>query len=100
MKQHLSHISKISGEIFLPGDKSISHRALIFSALAKGRSSIKNLAESDDVLATINCLKGLKVKIQKNKDVYIINGVGREGFKKPDVPLYCGNSGTITRLLS
>jgi len=100
MKQHLSHISKINGEIFLPGDKSISHRALIFSALAKGKSSIKNLAESDDVLTTIKCLKELKVKIQKDKDVYIIQGVGREGFKKSDVPLYCGNSGTTTRLLS
>ena len=77
MKKHLSHISIINGEIFLPGDKSISHRALIFSALAKGRSSIKNLAESDDVLATLNCLQGLKVTVQKNKDVYILNGVGR-----------------------
>ncbi|MCZ6703191.1 MAG: 3-phosphoshikimate 1-carboxyvinyltransferase [Ignavibacteria bacterium] len=100
MKQHLSHISKISGKIFLPGDKSISHRALILSALAKGKSSIKNLAESNDVLTTINCLKDLNVKIQKSKDVYIIQGVGREGFNKSDMPLYCGNSGTTTRLLS
>jgi 3-phosphoshikimate 1-carboxyvinyltransferase len=100
MKQHISHISKINGKIFLPGDKSISHRALIFSALAKGGSSIKNLAESDDVLTTINCLKDLKVKIQRNKDTYIIQGVGSEGFKKSDVPLYCGNSGTTARLLS
>jgi len=100
MKQSFSNISKIKGEISLPGDKSISHRALIFSALAEGRSSIKNLADSDDVRRTIECLETLNINIEREGNRFLIHGAGRNGFTKPDYPLDCGNSGTTARLLS
>ena len=100
MKHRFLNISKIDGEISLPGDKSISHRALIFSALAEGRSSISNLADSEDVKKTIECFKALSIKIEKQDNEFIINGAGKNGFTKPDKPLYCGNSGTTARLLS
>jgi 3-phosphoshikimate 1-carboxyvinyltransferase len=100
MKHRFLNISNIDGEISLPGDKSISHRALIFSALAEGRSSISNLANSEDVKRTIKCFKALSIKIEKQGNKFIIKGAGRNGFLKPDNPLYCGNSGTTARLLS
>ena len=100
MKQSFSKIPKINGELSLPGDKSISHRALIFSALAEGRSSIKNLADSEDVKSTIECLESLNINIEKEGNRLLIHGAGRNGFTKPEHPLDCGNSGTTARLLS
>jgi len=100
MKQNFSNISKVRGELSLPGDKSISHRALIFSALADGKSSINNLADSQDVNSTIECFVKLGVNIDKTDEVYRIEGAGINGFIEPDSPLYCGNSGTTSRLIS
>jgi len=100
MKQNFSNISKVLGELSLPGDKSISHRALIFSALADGKSSINNLADSQDVNTTIECFVKLGVNIDKTDEVYRIEGAGINGFIQPDSPLYCGNSGTTSRLIS
>ena len=100
MNYHFSHISKIDGELSLPGDKSISHRALIFSALADGESSITNLADSEDVKNTIACLKALNIMIERDNERCIVHGKGKKGFSKPDKPLDCGNSGTTARLLS
>jgi len=100
MKQKFSNISKVRGELSLPGDKSISHRALIFSALADGKSSINNLADSQDVNTTIECFVKLGVNIDKTDEVYRIEGAGINGFIEPDSPLYCGNSGTTSRLIS
>jgi len=100
MKQKFSNISKVRGELSLPGDKSISHRAIIFSALANGTSTIKNLADSQDVATTIKCFKKLGVKIENSNENCIIEGVGFKGFKEPVSPIYCGNSGTTSRLIS
>ena len=100
MKQKFSNISKVGGELSLPGDKSISHRAIIFSALADGESTIKNLADSQDVKSTIECFTKLGVKIENPDENYIIEGVGYKGFKDPDSHLYCRNSGTTSRLIS
>jgi len=100
MKQKFSNISKVRGELSLPGDKSISHRALIFSALADGKSTIKNLAYSQDVNTTIECFIKLGVNIDKADEVYRIEGAGFKGFKESDSPLYCRNSGTTSRLIS
>ena len=88
------------GELSLPGDKSISHRALLFSAMADGTSIIKNLSDSDDVKTTINCLKDLNVEIIENEDSIIVKGVGRERFQAKKSIIFCGNSGTTSRLLS
>ena len=100
MIQSFSKIEKVSGSLALPGDKSISHRALIFSALANGESEITNLPQSDDVKSTIRCLRQLGIQIKEEADSIKVFGKGIKGFVKPDKPLNAGNSGTTARLLS
>ena len=90
---------KLSGEIFVPGDKSISHRALILGACAVGKTTIENLLESEDVFATLNALKTLGVSIKKSKNFWEIRGNGLGSLKSPDKILNLGNSGTGVRLL-
>ena len=89
----------LSGKISVPGDKSISHRALIFSALAVGKSRITGLLEGEDVLATADALRAMGARIDKNDDVWTVHGVGVGGLMQPDTALEMGNSGTSTRLL-
>ena len=89
----------LNGEILIPGDKSISHRALILSSCAIGKSNISNLLESEDVFSTLKALKNLGVKIKKNNQNWHVygNGLGSiSGFKGE---LDLGNSGTGVRLL-
>jgi 3-phosphoshikimate 1-carboxyvinyltransferase len=100
MIQSFSQIKQVRGEVSLPGDKSISHRTLIFSAMANGQSVIKNLSDGADVRSTINCLNKLGVRFEQSKELLKVNGVGFKGFKAPDSSLDCGNSGTTARLLS
>ncbi len=90
---------KLKGSIKISGDKSISHRALIFSAMATGKSKITNLLESDDVMRTLNILKELGIKIIKNKQSWTVYGNGTNGFIEPNKVLNCGNSGTTARLM-
>ncbi|NNG26216.1 MAG: 3-phosphoshikimate 1-carboxyvinyltransferase, partial [Ignavibacteriaceae bacterium] len=100
MIQSFNKIDKVSGTLTLPGDKSISHRALIFSALADGESEITNLPKSDDIKSTINCLKQLGIQIKEEANRTKVYGRGIKGFAKPAKPLNAGNSGTTARLLS
>ncbi|MCG9635030.1 3-phosphoshikimate 1-carboxyvinyltransferase [Vibrio parahaemolyticus] len=90
-------------ELEIPGDKSISHRAVIFSSLSKSTVVIKNLLKSDDVICTINAFKAMGVKIdeidENDEKIVVVHGVGLRGLKKPDSPLYMGNSGTACRLI-
>src|SRR5258708_33363170 len=86
--------------MLMPGDKSISHRAAMFSALADGTTSIKNFSSSTDCAATISCLEALGVVIERDDKAVLINGVGVDGLREPQAPLDCGNSGTTMRLLS
>lgn len=88
------------GEIIVPGDKSISHRSIILSSISNGHSIIQNLLESDDVLRTIEAFKSMGVKINKDGDIFLVEGVGLRGLKKPKKPIDCGNSGTTARLIS
>lgn len=88
------------GEITPPGDKSISHRALILNSIADGRAKVENLSAGDDVKATIACLKSLGVDIEESGGLVTIAGVGRGGFREPADVLYAANSGTTTRLLA
>ena len=90
---------KLSGEIFIPGDKSISHRALILGSCAVGKTTIENLLESEDVLATLNALKELGVKIKKNNNLWEVFGNGLGSLQNPEKTLNLGNSGTGVRLL-
>ena len=87
----------LKGKIFFPGDKSISHRSLIFAALCNGKSKISNLSTGEDVQSTKNCLKECGIEIIKKKSYYIIKG-GK--FNHPKKYLDCGNSGTTARLLT
>ena len=91
---------RIYGEITVPGDKSISHRALMFLSLANGRSEIRGLSSSQDVQSTLKCLKNLGVEIYRTSDRIIVTGQGLHGLKEPQIILDAGNSGTTMRLLS
>jgi 3-phosphoshikimate 1-carboxyvinyltransferase len=100
MKHIISKKSfRLAGIAKVPGDKSISHRALIISSMCIGRSKIKGLLESEDVFATMNALKTLGVKIEKSNGYWFVNGVGIFGFKEPTEYLDLGNSGTGARLI-
>lgn len=100
MIQKFDPVEKIKGELRLPGDKSISHRAIMFSSMTKGSSVIRNYSNSDDVLSTINCFSELGIKVEKKTDSIKIYGNGFKGFKKPAKDLFAGNSGTTSRLIS
>jgi 3-phosphoshikimate 1-carboxyvinyltransferase len=91
---------RINGRIVVPGDKSISHRAAMIAALADGVSHITNYSTSDDCATTLSFLRQLGVQVDKNGREVTIHGVGGTGFRAPDAPLDCGNSGTTMRLLA
>jgi len=86
--------------LHIPGDKSISHRAVIFGSLADGISTFKNFLASDDCLHTIQCFRELGVEIEQNGDEVTIHEVGVKGLKQPHKILDVGNSGTSIRLLT
>ncbi len=90
----------LRGDRQIPGDKSISHRALLIGALAEGATTIGGLSSAADVRSTLNCLQSLGVQIDTNDQNVIIHGKGPHGFKKPVEALDAGNSGTTMRLLS
>lgn len=92
--------SSVSGDIGLPGDKSISHRAAMFAALAEGKTVITNYASSADCMSTLSCLRELGVDAHIDGQTVAINSTGRRGFRGPQRPLDCGNSGTTMRLMS
>ncbi|MBZ0200798.1 MAG: 3-phosphoshikimate 1-carboxyvinyltransferase [Ignavibacteriaceae bacterium] len=97
---HFDKISKIKGELKLPGDKSISHRAVIFSSIAQGKSVITNLSNGEDVKSTINCFEQLGVDIKNDAGRLIVEGKGLNSLSQPKAPLDSGNSGTTARLIS
>lgn len=88
----------ISGTVIVPGDKSISHRAIIFSMLCKGRTKIYNLLESEDVKRTIDVSQSLGSNIITNNQFIDIHGLGIDGISEPKSVLDFGNSGTSLRL--
>ena len=88
---------RLRGTVRVPGDKSISHRALILNAVAGGTAVIQNLATGEDVKATARCLRQLGVPVSSNG---VVEGVGLRGLRPPREPLDCANSGTTMRLLA
>ncbi len=88
----------LSGHIRIPGDKSISHRSLMFGALASGQTRISGLLEGDDVIHTANAMRAMGAKITKDNDVYVIHGTGNGCLLEPEQPLDFGNAGTGARL--
>ncbi|CAK7192141.1 3-phosphoshikimate 1-carboxyvinyltransferase [Commensalibacter sp. Nvir] len=93
--------SALKGEISVPGDKSISHRSLMFSALAKGRCRVSGLLEGEDVLRTTVAMRKLGAKIERlSEGIWLVEGKGIGKLSEPDDVLDLGNSGTSARLLS
>ena len=100
MSIKIKPMKNISGKVRLPGDKSISHRALILGAIAEGITEIEGFLHGEDCISTCNCLRQLGVDIDVSKDIVRIYGKGLYGLKKPTDVLYAGNSGTTMRLLA
>ena len=90
----------LHGRLRLPGDKSISHRALLFGALANGTSEVTNLATGADVHAMRAALEALGVEIRVDRNAVSVTGCGFGGLREPEAVLDCGNSGTAMRVLS
>lgn len=91
--------TSLQGRLRVPGDKSISHRALLFSAISQGQSLIQGLSQGADVQSTRQCLEQLGVRFEEREDKLCVHGVGLHGFNAPEQALDCGNSGTTMRLL-
>jgi len=100
MDRVVGRAKTIAGRIRVPGDKSISHRALILGALAHGETKISGLSPGIDVRSTRRCLAALGVRLTGEGGAVVVHGTGPEGLKEPRGPLDCGNSGTTMRLLS
>ena len=96
----LSKVSHLRGEITVPGDKSISHRSVMFGSIAKGTTKIHNFLEGADCLSTISCFRNMGIEIENKNGIVTVHGNGLRGLKAPNCVLDCGNSGTTTRLIS
>ena len=91
---------KLKGEIYVPGDKSISHRAIMFSSIAKGNTLIKGFLKAEDTMSTVKCFENMGVEILFEKEDVLVKGVGKYGLNAPTQILNVGNSGTTMRLIS
>ncbi len=95
----LSKVNNLSGTIEIPGDKSISHRAVMFGAIANGKTEITNFLMGADCLSTVSCFRKMGVKIDIQEGQVTVEGNGFAGLKEPSDLLDVGNSGTTTRLM-
>ena len=97
-------INGLRGEITVPGDKSISHRSIMFGSIAEGETLVRGFLKSADCISTMNCFRKMGVEIEEGTDgegeYILIRGKGLHGLVKPNGDLDCGNSGTTTRLIS
>jgi 3-phosphoshikimate 1-carboxyvinyltransferase len=108
MEQRITRPKRLEGSFAPPGDKSISHRAMLLNAIANGTSTISNFCQGDDRSAMLTCLKGLGANIQTevsadgnpSGDLFKVHSHGMDNLKEPDEVLYAGNSGTTIRLVS
>ena len=94
----ISPIETVKGTITVPGDKSISHRAIMLGAISEGITEITGFLMGEDCLATADCFKKLGIKIETSKDKVIVHGKGLMGLSAPSSILDVGNSGTTIRL--
>ncbi len=90
----------LRGEITVPGDKSISHRAVMFGSLSDGLTEVTNFLQGADCLSTIDCFRRMGIEIENRPDKILIHGRGLHGLKAPSSALDVGNSGTTARLIS
>lgn len=90
----------LKGEITIPGDKSISHRSIMFGSIAQGTTEVTHFLEGADCLSTIDCFRKMGIEIEKKQNRILVRGNGMRGLKAPNTTLNVGNSGTTTRLIS
>lgn len=95
-----TNICHLNGSIRVPGDKSISHRSIIFGSLAEGETKVYDILRGEDVLSTMQVFRDLGVEIEDKEGIVTIQGVGMDGLKAPQNALDMGNSGTSIRLIS
>ena len=96
----LKHAKQLRGTVAVPGDKSISHRAIMFGAISQGMTEVTNFLQGADCLSTISCFQKMGISIENIKDHVIVHGKGLHGLSAPEDILDTGNSGTTTRLIS
>ena len=102
MNRIMHRVARVRGEITVPGDKSISHRAVMFGAISQGVTQASHFLMSADCLSTISCFRrmGIAIEADPSSKTVRIQGRGLHGLKAPEETLYTGNSGTTTRLIS
>ena len=93
-------VKQMKGEVTIPGDKSISHRAVMFGSLADGTTEVTNFLQGADCLSTIDAFRKMGIEIENTQEKILIHGRGLHGLKAPSSILDMGNSGTTTRLIS
>ena len=94
-----TNVKSLQGNIVVPGDKSISHRSVMFGAVAQGITTVTGFLMGEDCLSTVACFKRLGIKIEQNEEKMIIHGTGWDGLQEPSEVLDVGNSGTTIRLM-
>ncbi len=93
--------ARIDGHIGVPGDKSISHRALLIGALTDGETLVRRWGRSGDTESTLGVVRALGVEVDdRDVDTLVVHGAGLRGLVAPDAPLDCGNAGTLARLIT
>lgn len=95
----INQAKRIAGEAEVPGDKSISHRAVMFGALAEGTTKISGFLQGADCLSTISCFRRMGIEIERDGDQVTVYGKGWFGLREPEQGLDVGNSGTTIRLI-
>ena len=93
-------VRPLRGEISVPGDKSISHRAVMFGAISEGTTEVTNFLQGADCLSTISCFRSMGIEIENTPERILVHGKGLHGLSAPSAVLDCGNSGTTARLIS
>ena len=96
----LAYTHPLKGEVTVPGDKSISHRAVMFGALSQGTTEVTNFLQGADCLSTIDCFRRLGIQIENTPEKILVHGKGLHGLTQSNTMLDVGNSGTTTRLIS
>lgn len=97
--KEIKAMGALKGEVKIPGDKSISHRAVMLGSIARGTTEISHFLNGADCLSTIHCFQKMGIEIEQSKDLVLVHGRGLRGLKAPQGILDTGNSGTTTRLI-
>src|SRR5205809_7389471 len=100
MQKRVSPAARVAGAIALPGDKSISHRYALISAIAEGPSRIRNYSTGADCHSTLGCVRALGIEVEGGGTDFTIHGRGLDGLRAPAADLDAGNSGSTIRMLS